>query len=224
MSFRIEGVEEIMISDGHEDHYQDSWESKLSTIDLFLTTVNAVLLIVLAIVNRFNILKEQRNLFYLMVLFLSYQILSYLVVLIISALVYLVLCICRKRHLAYSISKVYSWLQSIVEFVILTYCAIEGIDWLWSSRLSGMTYHQIFFVCMILTIAFKIARIFAAFCHKSPAKKIHMMYIGGQSYRVRHDTENSQRDSVIKMMAELKDSAMVKDDERVTVEGLDLDS
>jgi hypothetical protein len=130
MSFRIEGVEEIMISDGHEDHYQDSCESKLSTIDLFLTTVNAVLLIVLAIVNRFEILKEQRNLFYLMVLFLSYQILSYLVVLIISALVYLVLCICRKRHLAYSISKVYSWLQSIVEFVILTYCAIEGIDWL----------------------------------------------------------------------------------------------
>ena len=51
-----------------------------------------------------------------------------------------------------------------------------------------------------------------------------MMYIGGQAYRVRHDTENSQRDLVIKMMAELKDSAMVKDDERVTVEGLDLDS
>lgn len=224
MSFRIEGVEEIMISDGHEDQFQESWESKLAAVDLFLTTVNAVLLIVLAIVNRFKMLKEQRNLFYLMVLFLSYQILSYMVVLIISALVYLVLWICRKRHLAYSISKVYSWLQSVVEFGILTYCAIEGIDWLLSSRLSGMTYHQIFFVCMILTIAFKIARIVAAFCHKSPPKKIHMMYIGGQAYRVRHDTENSQRGSVIKMMAELKDSKMVKDDERVTVEGLDLDS
>lgn len=222
MSFTIEGVEEIMISDGHEDYLGDTWEAKLAAIDLFLTLVNAALLVILAFLNRFKLLKEQRHLFYVMVLFLTYQILSYLIVLVLSAIVYLGLCLCGKRHLAYSLTKLYSWLQSLGEFCILSLCAYEGFEWLWSQRLSGMTFHQAFFICMILTIAFKIARIVAAFCQKSPLKRIHMMYIGGQAYRVKHDTENKQRDSVIKMLAGLKDCQMVSEDQKVTVDGLEL--
>lgn len=223
-SFTIENVEEVMISDsdGHDERSETVWDSRLAAIDMFLMIINAVLLVILAVAHRFELLKEHRRLFYIMVLFLMYQILSYLFVLLISAVVYLALLIACKSHLAYSLMKVYRWLQSITEFCLLTYCAIEGLIWLWQNKDTDMTYHQIFFICMILTVAFKIARLITAFCHKTPAKRMHLMYIGGQVYKVHHDTENKQREEILKMMDNIQNCTLVKDDERITVDGIEL--
>lgn len=220
-SFTIDNVEEVMINDGTEE-VEEFWDSRWSVIDVFLVTLMAILLIVVAYMNRFSILHQQRALFLLMVLFLTYQLLSYVVVFILSAVVALVLLVCGKYNLAYGLSRLYRNLQYLVEISILSYCFYEGLSCLLSDRLEGKLYHQMFFMCMLLTISFKLIRIVMAFCHSGPRKQVHLAYIGGQSYRVHQSRENLQRQEVHSMMAKIGDSSLVAPEDKVKVEGLEL--
>jgi hypothetical protein len=220
-SFIVDNVEEVMVNDGTEE-VEEFWDSRWSVIDVFLVVLMATLLIVTAFMNRTSILHEQRTLFLLMVLFLTYQILSYVIVFLISAVVALVLLICCKYHLAYGLNKLYRNLQSLVEISILGYSFYEGLRWLLSDRLEGKIYHQMFFLCMLLTISFKLIRIVMAFCHSGPRKQVHLAYIGGQSYRVHQSRESQQRKEVVSMMAKISDGTMVSPDQKVKVEGLEL--
>ena len=220
-SFIVDNVEEVMINDGTEE-VEEFWDSRWSVIDVFLVILMAILLVVTAFINRSHILHEQRTLFLLMVLFLTYQILSYVIVFFISAIVSLVLLICCKYHLAHGLGKLYRNLQYIVEITILGYSFYEGLRWLLSDRLEGKVYHQMFFLCMLLTISFKLIRIIMAFCHSGPRKQVHLTYIGGQSYRVHQSREGQQRQEVALMMAKISDSTMVLPEEKVKVEGLEL--
>lgn len=220
-SFTIDNVEEVMINDGTEE-VEEFWDSRWSVIDVFLVTLMAILLIVVAYMNRFSILHEQRALFLLMVLFLTYQILSYMAVYLISALVASILCCCGKYEMAYSLSKVYRNLQYFVEIGILGYCFYEGVSWLLSDRLTGKTYHQMFFMCMLLTISFKLIRIVMAFFHNGSRKMVHLAYIGGHSYRVHQSRESQQRHEVTVLMSKIGEGSMVAPDQTIKVEGLEL--
>lgn len=220
-SFTIDNVEEVMIDDGNGE-VEDFWDSRWSVIDVFLVTLMAILLIIVAYMNRFSILHQQRSLFLLMVLFLTYQILSYMAVFLISALVALALIICRKYEVAYSLNKVYRNLQSLVEIGVLGYCFYEGVSWLLSDRLTGLLYHQMFFMCMLLTISFKLIRIIMAFCSKGPRKQVHLTYIGGHSYRVHQSRESQQRQEVSEMMSKIHDGSLVAPGQNIKVEGLEL--
>lgn len=220
-SFTVDNVEEVMINDGTEE-VEEFWDSRWSVIDVFLVTLMAILLIIVAYLNRFSILHEQRALFLLMVLFLTYQILSYVIVFTLSAIVALILCLCRRYEVAYGLNKVYRNLQYLVEIGILGYCFYEGLCWLLSDRLTGKTYHQMFFLCMLLTISFKLIRIVMAFFHNGSRKMVHLTYIGGHSYRVHQSRESQQRQEVSQMMSKIGDSSLVAPDEKVKVEGLEL--
>lgn len=220
-SFTVDNVEEVMINDGTEE-VEDFWDSRWSVIDVFLVTLMSILLIVVAYLNRFFILHQQRSLFLLMVLFLTYQILSYVVVFILSAVVALALLLCGKYNIAYGLNHLYRNIQYLVEISILGYCFWEGVLWLLSDRLDGKVYHQMFFMCMLLTISFKVIRIAMAFCHAGPRKQVHLAYIGGQSYRVHQSRESQQRVEVSNLMARIEDGKMVSPDEKVKVEGLEL--
>ena len=214
-------MEEVMVGDG-TDEVEDFWDSRWRVIDVFLMTIMAILLIVVAYGNRFTILNQQRSLFLLMVIFLTYQILSYILVFIISAKVALFLCMLRKYDIAHGLNGIYRNIQYAVEFMILSYCFFDGMVWLLSDRLEGKIYHQMFFLCMLLTISFKIIRIVMAFCHKGPNSQVHLTYIGGQSYRVHQSRESLERMEVNNMMAKVTDSQMVNVKDKIQVDGLEM--
>lgn len=95
-----ETIEEVMIGDDHEN-FEDMQHDKWLLVDIVFLFSLSMLLVYIAITNRKQILYSQLDIFVTMVVFISYQLISYLICFTLSVIVYMLLCIVCKRRTAY---------------------------------------------------------------------------------------------------------------------------
>lgn len=214
-------VEEVMIGDGQEEiefHLLHKWGS----LDLVLMVLMAVFAGALAFINRAEILESQMYFFLLMLMFLTYQITSYLICLLSSLVVYAVCSCIGKRHLAYKFTNFYDWLRHFLEVSILVYCGYHAIVLLFTSRLRSLVLHQVFFYMMFVMILLKLVRLMCVFFGKTQFKPQHVVVVGGGIYKLNAHRDDQKQKEVLSMMASMDSGKMVSGDEKVQVEGLDL--
>jgi hypothetical protein len=214
-------MSEIMVgTDPHSG--DDHWYNKWGAIDVFLTVIMAGLLIWITITYRHVMLQHQRNIFLLMIVFLAYQLLSFLVVLIISAIVFVILKIVKKEPAAHKLISFYDWFRHVLEASILIFCLVEAVLLLRGDKLNGYLFHQLYFWLMIVTIAFKFIRLIWAFFSPAADTSGQLVLINGNTYRLKAAGNGQATAEVIDMMSKFDNNQLVRENETVHVEGLEM--
>lgn len=214
-------MSEIMVgTDPHNP--EEHWSNKWGAIDVFLTVVMSALLIGITVSYRHVMISHHRSIFVLMVAFLAYQLISFLVVLLISVFVYLVLKIAKKEPAAHKLISFYDWFRHVLEASILIFCGVEAIMLLRGDRLKGYIYHQLYFWLMLGTILFKFIRLIWAFFSPAADTAGQLVLINGSTYRLKAAGKGQATAEVIDMMSKFDKNQMVKEDETVKVEGLEM--
>lgn len=214
-------MSEIMVgTDPHSP--EEHWYNKWGAIDVFLTVVMSALLIGITISYRHVMINDHRSIFVLMVVFLAYQLVSFLFVLIISVFVYLVLKILNKEPAAHKLISFYDWFRHVLEASILIFCGVEAIMLLRGDRLKGYIYHQLYFWLMLGTIMFKFIRLIWAFFSPAADTAGQLVLINGSTYRLKAAGKGQATAEVIEMMSKFDKNQMVKEGETIKVEGLEM--
>lgn len=217
MSSARETVEEVMVGDGIED-FEDSHARKWALLDFVVLVAMSALLMLIAFLNRNEILNKQLDLFVTMLLFLLYQLVSYALVFLISVIIYFVFYAAGQLPRAYRLQSCYAWTQHAIEVTILLYCAIHGMYVLNSGKLKSMIYHQLFFIVMIFVIFFKLLRLLLHYFNKKSVRAPDQLLVYGTGmFRVRNPAgpSNPIKTEVVDMMDNFKNSKLVKDDEKI---------
>ena len=214
-------VEEVMIGDGQEEiefHLMHKWGS----LDLLMMVLMTIFAAAIFFVHRAEIFRTHQNHFLLMVMFLTYQISSYLVCLLISLVVFIVCSCIGKKQLAYKLTNFYDWLRHILEITILIYCGFHAIILLVYSKVSTLVLHQVFLYMMLVMIVLKLFRFICIFFGKTHFRTQHVVVVGGGIYKLNAHRDDKKQKEVLSLMASMNSSKMVSNDEKVHVEGLDL--
>lgn len=214
-------MSEIMVGTDPQSA-EENWSNKWGAIDVFLTVLMAALLIGITISYRHVMMQHHRSIFLLMITFLGYQLISFLVVLLISAIVYVILKIMGKEPAAHKLISFYDWFRHVLEASILIFCLVEAVMLLRGDRLNGYLYHQLYFWMMIVTIAFKFVRLIWAFFAPAAATTGQLVLINGNTYRIKSTGNGNSTAEVIGMMANFDKNQMVKENETIRVEGLEM--
>ncbi len=214
-------VEEVMVGDGQEEiefHLMHKWGS----LDLVLMALMSVFAAAIAYIHRAEILRSQLNHFLLMLLFLTHQITSYLICLLISLVVFSFCACIGKKHVAYKLTNFYDWLRFFLEVGILVYCSYHAIALLLTPEFRSLVLRQVFFYMMLIMIVLKLVRILCVFFAKSQFKPQHFVVVGGGIYKLNAHRDDQKHKEVLAMMASMDCGKMVSSDEKVQVEGLNL--
>lgn len=182
-----ETIEEVMIGDDHEN-FEDMQHDKWMLVDMVFLFAMCMLMIYIAITNRNQILHSQLDIFIMMVLFISYQLVSYLICFALSVIVYILLCLVCMKQKAYRLGRCYLIIQELLEAVVLMLCATYGIYMIATRRLDYMTSHRFFVWCMLFVIAFKFLRFFLHFFSKGGRINRQVELFGNGMFRVRRHT------------------------------------
>lgn len=221
MENKTTDMSEIMVGTDPQSA-EENWLNKWGAVDVFLTIVMAALLIWITISYRHVMIHHHRSIFLLMITFLVYQLLSFLVVLFISVIVYVILKIMGKEPAAHKLISFYDWFRHVLEASILIFCKIEAIMLLRGDRLKGYPYHQLYFWIMIVAIAFKFVRLIWAFFAPTADTTGQLVLINGSTYRLKSTGKGNATAEVLGMMANFDKNQMVKENETVKVEGLEM--
>jgi hypothetical protein len=214
-------VEEVMIGDGQEEieyHLMHKW----SSLDLMLMVLMTFFAAVITFINRAEILRSQLYHFLLMLMFLTYQITSYLICFLSSLVVLIVSTCIGKKQFAYKLTNCYDWLRHLLEITILVYCGYHAIVLIFTSKLKSLVLHQVFFYMMLVMIVLKLFRLICIFFGKTHFKPQHVVVVGGGIYKLNAHRDDQKHKDVLSMMASIDNGKMVSNDEKVHVEGLDL--
>jgi hypothetical protein len=214
-------MSEIMVG-SDPNSGDDHWNNKWGAIDVFLTLIMAALLIFITITYRHVVMHDQRSIFLLMIVFLAYQLVSFLVVLIISAIVFLILKIFKKEPAAHKLISFYDWFRHVLEASILIFCLVEAVLLLRGDKLKRFSFHQLYFWLMIVTIAFKFIRLIWAFFSPAADTAGQLVLINGNTYRLKAAGNGQSTAEVIDMMSKFDNNQLVRENETVHVEGLEM--
>lgn len=138
-------VEEITFDDGQEEVETD-WRSKWRIVDIILNVLMALLFVLIVYRPWADALGKMLWTLSILLLFLIYPLVSYILVFMISVVIYACLSMSGKDAAAHNLIYFYSWLKNLIEGAILVICCMEALRGLILNQTITSVYLQVYFV------------------------------------------------------------------------------
>jgi len=216
-------IEEVIMFSDNLDEVETHWRNKWRIVDVILTIGMSVIFAIIVYRHRQEALRKLLWVFIFMLLFLIYPLVSYGIVFLVSAVIYVCLAMSGKKNQAHKLTWFYVWLRHLLEGAILMLCTIEAIRGLISSDYDNYIFHQVYFVLMIFVVLFRVVRMFWVFFRSAEGKtnSSQMIFLGGGLFKINNSDSSKKTTHVTEMMQKMGDGKMVGENDVVHVEGLD---